>query len=91
MPRAIDQLFFPEIFGRHIIDQLFDVEPEQVFGEDEEDEELYRRRRPYSMGNRATINDWDDVSFFNRFRLTKTTFLMVLELIRNQLEAPNTR
>ena len=47
-------------------------------------------RRPYYLPVRANIDNWDDVDFFQRFRLTKRTFLIVLQLIAPAIKHPNT-
>lgn len=82
--RPIDRLLFPEIFGPHFIDLLYN-------DDDDEDDVGRLARRPYNLPVRATINSWDDVEFFDRFRLTKQTFLYVLQLVGPALEHPQPR
>lgn len=48
-------------------------------------------RRSYQQRMRATINEWDDYEFFVRFRMTKPTFNMVLQLITPTLQHPQPR
>lgn len=72
MARAIDRFLWPEIYGPH---PLFD---------DKNGENIPRRE--YRLLQRAGMNDWDDVDFFRRFRLTKGTFLQVLQLVGPELE-----
>lgn len=67
MPRLIDQILFPELFGHH---HLFD-----------EDEIDIMERRSYRLLNRRQINEWDDVEFHQRFRFTKPFFERLLALI----------
>lgn len=42
-------------------------------------------RRPYTVQERISIDNWDDVDFAQRFRLSKSTVLQILELIRQEL------
>lgn len=75
------------IFGG---DSLFhDFEDDIEYENDEEGVEVRRfERRIYHMPQRSTINTWDDVDFFRRFRLSKTTFLYVLQLVVDELQHP---
>lgn len=59
--------------------------------DDSDEDGLGLARRPYNLPVRAKVNDWDDVDFFQRFRLTKCTFLMVLQLVAPALHHPNPR
>lgn len=59
---------------------------------DEDQEDVPRlARRPYNLPVRSTVNTWDDVEFFQRFRLSKRTFLMVLQLVAPALLHPHPR
>lgn len=51
-----------------------------------DEEELTIERRPYRLQHRATVDEWDDLDFLMRFRLTKPTFITVLEMIRPELD-----
>lgn len=75
MARAIDRLLWPKIYGPH-----------PLFDDDEDDAIEFFERREYRILQRAGMNDWDDVDFFRRFRLTKPTFLRVLQLVGPELE-----
>lgn len=78
MARAIDRFLWPEIYGPH---------PLFVDGDDDEDDDIdLVGRREYRIMQRAEMNDWDDVDFFRRFRLTKPTFVRVLQLVGPELE-----
>lgn len=60
--------------------------------EDEnEDDCLVIARRTYRLSVRATMDNWDDLDFFARFRMRKATFLMVLHLISPLLQYPQPR
>lgn len=63
------------------------------FLDEDDDDDLLPRlaRRPYNLPVRATVNDWDDTDFFQRFRLTKRTFLGLLQLVAPALYHPNPR
>lgn len=67
MPRLIDRIFFPELFGEH---HLFAADGVDIF-----------ERRIYRLLNRRTINNWDDIDFFVRFRLTKPVFVELLAMV----------
>lgn len=54
-------------------------------------DDILEERRIYRMPIRATINTWDDTDFFRRFRLTKQTFLAVLQLVAEDLQHPQPR
>lgn len=64
---------------------------------DEEDAEIEADldnqyyRRPYHLPMRATIDQWDDLEFLVRFRMSKATFQLVLELIEPALRHPQPR
>jgi len=43
-------------------------------------------RRPYLLSNRIDhLNKWDDYDFFARFRLSKNTFKIVLEMVQQEV------
>lgn len=48
-------------------------------------------RRPYGLPMRATIDTWDDYEFLVRFRMSKPTFEMVLQMIEPTLRHPQPR
>lgn len=64
-----------------------------VFDDDGDDDDNVVRlaRRPYNLPERATVNDWDYVDFFQRFRITKRTFLVVIQLVAPALHHRNPR
>lgn len=56
---------------------------------DELDDEEHRDvvgRRQYRMMDRLQVDAFDDVDFIFRFRLSKQTFVDVLDMIRADLE-----
>lgn len=86
MPRAIDQLLFPELFGEHIIDANWLWDDDDA--EDVDDVE----RQPYHLWDRATVDaSWTEEDFFKRFRVRKSTFRQILEMITPALQHPNRR
>lgn len=83
MNRNIDQWMEPDLFGRPVdMDWLW---------EDDDGNVQQIDRRLYNIPVRATINEWDDIEFFMRFRITKPTFLMVLQMVAPALQHPNPR
>lgn len=62
--------------------------------EEEEDEEVRparRLRRQYKMFPRINMDKWDDVDFVSRFRVSKHTTTIILEIIRIDLEFEDER
>ena len=56
--------------------------------EDEDDEEIFFQRRPYSIRVRRNHLDlWDDIDFRCRFRLNKETVLIIHRKIEGRLQA----
>lgn len=85
MYRNIDQWLVPDLFGRPVdMDWLWE-------DDDDDDEVRHFDRRVYTIPVRATMNTWDDFDFFMRFRITKPTFLMVLQMVEPALQHPNPR
>lgn len=80
MARPIEQIIFPELFGDH-----------PMFVDDGDDQRDVVMRRPYRIFHRAEMGNWDDIDFFRRFRLTKPTFLHVLEMVEPALRHPQPR
>lgn len=54
----------------------------------EEDEHLFKERRQYRMPKRVTFDDWDDLDFVQRFRLSKATVREVTEMVKPDLTFP---
>lgn len=52
---------------------------------------LILTRRQYKMRVRINIDNWDDLDFFMRFRLQKSTVMMILDMIQSSLEVDETR
>lgn len=52
---------------------------------------LVRERRQYKIFQRVHLDKWDDVDFRYRFRVSKTTFAVVLEKIRSRLDYDDPR
>lgn len=77
MARLIDHVLFPELFGEHFL-----------FGEDDHD--IFERRQ-YRLLNRQHMNHWDDVDFFDRFRITKEFFIELVDIIRPILNVDESR
>lgn len=48
-------------------------------------------RRPYTVRTRISIDDYDDVDFLQRFRLSKNTVLQILELVEHDLDFDDPR
>lgn len=49
-------------------------------------------RRPYLSINRIDhLNKWDDQDFFARFRLSKNTFKIVLEMVQQEVKTVTQR
>lgn len=72
------------------MDPIWDELDPIVWGDDEEvlDDFVHverRVRREYTMPRRIEVDDFDDVDFYGRFRMTKRTVLRILELIREKL------
>lgn len=84
MQSQIHQLLFPEIFEPHVIDI------DWIFMDDDNDNEI-NVRRPYRIRLQVTMNNWDDFDFRCRFRVTKRTFLSILELVAPILQHPQPR
>lgn len=59
--------------------------------DEEDDDGMVVERRPYGLPVRPTIDSWDDLDFFMRFRMSKPTFQMVLQLILPALQHPRPR
>lgn len=58
------------------------------FNDDDEEiiEFLLRRNRPRYFQNRIDhINKWNDIDFFRRFRMKKSTFMYILGKIEDKL------
>lgn len=70
---------------------LLDMGMDWLDDEDDDAVEFRNDRRPYSLPVRSTIDDWDDLEFIIRFRLTKATFRSVLQLITPELQVPQPR
>lgn len=81
---------------------LRELNLENFFEEDKDDEWLFEDsgeesenetmiRRPYSNRTRAELDEWDDVSFYERFRMTKRTFRRVVELVEPHLTVAHRR
>lgn len=71
------------------MDLIFDGD--NLFRDFENDELRQSVRRIYRMPQRHTVDNWDDIDFIRRFRVSKTTFLFVLQLVVHELEHPQTR
>lgn len=50
--------------------------------ENDEENYLNAERRQYTMNEQLNLDKWDDLDFFTRFRIHKTTFVYVLDLVR---------
>lgn len=60
--------------------------------EDEQEEEfLVIERRQYKMSPRVGLEKWDDNDFIYRFRISKRTTMLLLDLIKNCLVCTETR
>lgn len=45
-----------------------------------------RLRRPYLLSTRIDhLNKWDDQDFFARFRISKNTFKVILEMVQQEV------
>lgn len=51
----------------------------------DDDDDVHEERHIYQIPACTTINEWDDIDIFRRFRLTKGTFLEVLQLVADDL------
>ena len=55
--------------------------------EDEEDDELFGTRRPYTIRVRKDdVDIWDDLDFRCRFRLKKETVIIIKQAIEGRLQ-----
>lgn len=70
MSSLIERIVFPEINGRHLLFMEHDEDGDDIFN-----------RRTYRILNRAKMNDWDDIEFYQRFRFTKPFFHRILALV----------
>lgn len=52
----------------------------------DEEDVFVAERRQYRMLERVQVDLWDDYDFIYRFRLSKSTFAVVLEMVRADLE-----
>lgn len=59
--------------------------------DDSDDQDLAKERREYKMLERINIDKWDDFDFQYRFRVSKTTFFLVLSCIERKLAFENPR
>lgn len=64
--------------------ELLDEQDEFHDWDDEEDAPN-RGRRQYLMRRRIEIDDWDDVDYINRFRISKESTIEILQLIEEDL------
>lgn len=81
--------FFDEDDGNWLFD-------DSLSDSDEENEDVYeiRRqyvRRPYTLRSHAELDEWDDVAFYQRFRMTKRTFRRVVDLVEPHLAVAHRR
>ena len=76
---------------RHVWDQFYWKLLENDDEESDSQDVFKYPRREYKMSSRISIETWDDLDFFMRFRLQKKTVMMVLDIIRPHLEVDETR
>lgn len=52
---------------------------------------LFKERRQYKMLERINVDKWDDVDFYYRYRMHKTTFFHVRAVLESKLQFDNPR
>lgn len=78
--------FFEEDDGNYLFD-------DSLSDSDEECDEIRRLnvRRPYTLRSHAELDEWDDVAFYQRYRMTKRTFRRVVDLVEPHLAVAHRR
>lgn len=79
---VLRELSVEHFFERDDDNWLFD---DSLSDSDEDDEDIYNIRRPYTLRGHAELDEWDDVAFYQRFRMTKRTFCRVVDLVEPHL------
>lgn len=59
--------------------------------ENDEEFNFVPERRQYKMTERVQVDSFDDVDFIFRFRLSKTTFIRVFQILQPDLEYTHQR
>lgn len=73
------------------VERLLKSEEEIDSDSDSDEGNSGSQRRQYKMAKRIQVDCWDDYDFNYRFRMSKTTFVRVLEMVRSDLEHINPR
>lgn len=83
---------FRELREEHILEDEDYWLHEDTDEDEEAENELFGDvRRPYTLRGHADLNEWDDVGFYQRFRMKKHTFLRVVDMVEPHLRVENRR